>query len=1270
MAKKKSAAKANVQNQAPFIVGIGASAGGLKPLQEFFGSMPQDSGLAFVIVQHLSPEFKSLMGELLSRHTKMACHRVEHGMPLEPDSIYLIPPKKNLAISDDKLFLTDQDLTRGHPVNFPIDIFLNSLASSLGERAVGVILSGTGSDGTRGVRSINEAGGVVLVQDPESAEFDGMPRSVIATGLADYVLPPRELAHAIYDYATNAPGGVIQTAADETPSEVILHKITAIVAREQQIDFSHYRPSTLGRRIERRRVISGCDSAETYVELLEASEEERAALRKDLLINVTAFFRDTEAWTFLEWEIVPRLIAQTKDSDELRIWITACSTGEEAYSLAMLVQEALDTAGRSLDVKIFATDIDGEALQKAAAGVFAEGIIEDVSPQRVARFFKKRGRDYHVIRQLREMMIFAAHNVTRDPPFTRMHLVTCRNLLIYMQPQLQQQVLSTLHFALQVKGVLFLGSAETVGDLQEEFTTLQQKWKMFEKNREVRLPLSMVGGLSPRPLPTSPLAGEAADAGLGLRLESMTAEAFGATLRHQQSICVLVSAKNEVQQVIGDPSLFLRVPEGKSPLDVTKMVSKSLALPLGTALNRARLQNVPVSYSSVKVDDHYVDLLVTHHAGGKTWPEFLMILLKQTGAAVSGTDDEFDPDSQAAQRIGDLEVDLQQTKENLQATIEELETTNEEQQATNQELLASNEELQSTNEELQSVNEELYSVNAEFQSKIGELTGLNNDIDNLLHSTDIGTVFLDKQLRIRKFTPAVTSVIKLVEHDIGRPLDQISYGIEMGHDELLDQVRHVLDSGKHAECEVQSSIGASLLLRIDPYRDEAGRTDGVVLTFVDVSALKRAELQSRLLQTLMHAISTSVDFVTAMERTLSNVCQTFGWDYAEAWLPRSDDGVLECCSTYVASPELEPFREIRGQLQLSANVGLPGRVWSSKEPQWILNLAQEPDLIHHAESAADVGLTAGMSVPIVMPPPRGLKSALGMSILAENAVEVILTFFMRSKPRKRDLKAAVDLLSPVGMQLGTVVHRKRLDMSLREAYEELQLKNQELEQFVHTVSHDLKSPLVTIGGVLGLLKEELHDGRLVEAGEILATGEDTVARMQGLIEDLLKLSRSGRMVSDLQPVELRPVIEELIRSHQAEIDEQHATVELTLDATSVPADRNRLAETLDNLLVNALKYTCDGREPRIEIGSQTADGEVRLFVQDNGPGIEPQQHENIFGLFQQLDATCEGSGVGLAIVRRIMEVHHGRTWVESTPGEGATFWLAFPAQVGEALLMA
>jgi signal transduction histidine kinase len=434
------------------------------------------------------------------------------------------------------------------------------------------------------------------------------------------------------------------------------------------------------------------------------------------------------------------------------------------------------------------------------------------------------------------------------------------------------------------------------------------------------------------------------------------------------------------------------------------------------------------------------------------------------------------------------------------------------------------------------------------------------------------------------------------------------------------------------------------------------------------AALKRAELQSRLLQTLMHTISTSDDFETAMESTLANVCQMFGWDYGEAWIPHGEEVALECCSAYVGNPDLEPFQRLRGQLKLHADTGLPGRVWSSKKPQWVLDLAKEAELVVHADAAAEVGLAAGMSVPVVVPTKGGLKSAFGVPILAENAVEVILTFFMRTKPRKRDLASVVNLLSPVGSQLGAVVQRKRLDTSLREAYEELQQKNNELQQFVHTVSHDLKSPLVTIGGVLGMLREELQEGRLVDAGELIATGEDTVARMQGLIEDLLKLSHLGHVVNDLQDVELRPLIEEVIRAHQLKLDRQRVKVELTLGVPSVPADRSRLAEMLDNLLVNALKHACEVPQPRIEIGSGTADGEVRLFVRDNGPGIDSQQHENIFGLFQQLDATREGSGVGLAIVRRIMEVHHGRAWVESNVGEGATFWLAFPARVDEAVL--
>ena len=420
----------------------------------------------------------------------------------------------------------------------------------------------------------------------------------------------------------------------------------------------------------------------------------------------------------------------------------------------------------------------------------------------------------------------------------------------------------------------------------------------------------------------------------------------------------------------------------------------------------------------------------------------------------------------------------------------------------------------------------------------------------------------------------------------------------------------------------------------------------------DVTQRKRNEIKLRLLQSVTEAIGTSPDFESAMQTALVKICETIGWDYGEAWILNSEQNALERCpGPYVGSERLEPFARASNELTFPPSKGLPDRVWSSREPEWFLDVSSESARkLTRVDMAADVGIRGGFAVPII----------------ANGNVLAVLAFFMTSEPREEDLKLVTGLVHSVALHLGLVVQRKKIDAELQNAYAELKQKNEQMEQFVHTVSHDLKSPLVTIGGMLGMLKEELQEGRLADAGEIIATGEDTVTRMQGLIEDLLKLSRLGRVVSDLQSVELRPLIEGLIRSHQVELEQRRTTVELTLDVSSVLADRNRLAEIFDNLLVNALKYACDGPEPRIEIGSEMADSEVRLFVRDHGRGIDPQQHESIFGLFQQLDATRGGSGLGLAIVRRIMEVHRGRAWVESSIGEGATFWLAFP--VGERVL--
>jgi chemotaxis methyl-accepting protein methylase/signal transduction histidine kinase/chemotaxis response regulator CheB len=850
-----------------FVVGIGASAGGLRALEEFFENMPIDSGATFVVIQHLSPDFKSLMKELLERRTRMAIYRVTDGMVLEPNSIYLIPPGKNLVVENSQLRLFEQEERNRHGLNFPIDIFLESLAKSYAERVIGVILSGTGSDGTNGLRAINEAGGFAMVQDPTTAEFDGMPRTAIATGVVDQIQSPQALAQLIYQLV-RSPIETQQISRSELNSfdSHKLQRIASILAKHEEVDFSHYKTSTLSRRIHRRSLISGSNNLEEYIRLLEVSGEERGNLRHDLLISVTQFFRDSSAWKFLEIDVIPQMIEKAKPGEEMRFWVTACATGEEAYSLAILLDEAMEKLEKQVRVKIFATDIDKEALEKATQGIYAETIANDMTQERLQRYFIRKEQSFQIIRKLREKLLFAPHDLTKDAGFTRMNMISCRNVLIYMQPELQQQVLRNLHFSLGSQGILFLGEAETLGDIEEEFKPLNKKGKIYQKRRDIRLPIPAKGleKISRKLIPQSKPK-DTSDS----RLEPMLNEAFSRFLEEQNTTCLLVDREHKLFHIFNHSVEVLKFSTGRTTRDVTKLVSPHLQLPLTTALHRAQRERRLVAYSGIKIgeenNNRTVSLKVTYHETNKLAGDFFMVAVEEDTRPYQHTGDRFEADTEASQRIMELEYELQQTRENLQAVIEELETTNEEQQATNEELTASNEELQSTNEELHSVNEELYTVNAEYQSKIEELTELNNDMDNLLRSTDIGVVFLDRDLKIRKFTPAATVAINLVEADIGRPLQHITHNLNYG--DLIQLLQQVIEKKEAVEQEVTiAKTGFNLLMRVNPYQQEDGRLDGVVLIFVDIDEIKQVQHQLKQAETALRKVNEELEKRVA-ERT-------------------------------------------------------------------------------------------------------------------------------------------------------------------------------------------------------------------------------------------------------------------------------------------------------------------------------------------------------------------------------------------------------------------
>lgn len=824
-----------------YYIAIGASAGGLEAIEQFITNMPENNNFGIIIIQHLSPDYKSMMAEILSKKTNIPVQKSEDGMLVEKGNIYLIPPRKNLTIIDGKLVLNEPDYSGG--VNFPIDLFLRSLAEDQGEKAIAVILSGTGSDGVRGIRAIKQHGGIIFVQDETTAKFDGMPRSAISTGLVDFVMKPSEMPKQIISIL-KYPVNLIKVEQEKVVTdEEILNKIFSLIRTNHGVDFSHYKPSTITRRLERRMAINKIDDIGDYLNYIYQNPSELSILFKEFLIGVTNFFRDNDVFIKLEQEIIPELLSRIPDS-EIRVWVAGCSTGEEAYSIAMIFKDVMERDGIHKQLKIFATDIDKKALQFAALGAYPESITADVPVNYLSKFFIKQGNQFVINRNIRESIVFAEHNLIKDPPFTNISFISCRNLLIYLKPDTQNKVLRNFHFSLKNTGILLLGNSETIGDLGDIFDMVDPKLKFYTAvgSSKAIFEYSNIDKTTSSPPTKRSItyldrvkyhSSEDTEKMLEVALSKFSPDYFDAM--------VIVNESLDVMYIEGDTNKYFSIPKGKPVIELEKIASRELSLPIVNGVKKCFKSNKRLKYRKIITKRNKKKTLIIDifpFTGYKKDQYCLVVLSDMANNSTQHSDELMTEEipSHIEERLKDMENELQITKENLQATIEELETSNEELQATNEELLASNEELQSTNEELQSTNEELYTVNNELQSKILELTDLQNDLDNLLTSSNIGILMLDGDLKIRKFSPKVKEIFKVMEMDVGRPITHIShYILDV---DPYDMFRNSLDEFMQSEYETKTTHERYYLMRVTPFKGDYSNI-GLVATFIDITQYRK-----------------------------------------------------------------------------------------------------------------------------------------------------------------------------------------------------------------------------------------------------------------------------------------------------------------------------------------------------------------------------------------------------------------------------------------------
>ena len=1320
---KKNNKSNNSKPSTPTIVGIGASAGGLNALKQFFSKVPEDSGLTYVVVVHLSPEHKSMLSELLQPHSKIPVEQVTKTIPMQPNHVYVIPPGSHLNTIDTHLRLSELEEKRSKRA--PIDHFFRTLAKTHDGNSIGIILTGTGSDGALGIKEIKGRNGMIIVQDPNEAEYDGMPQSAIATGMVDFVLPIEKIPEQVMRFAHTKPSIPVVEEIKEVKKDdqQILQKIFAQVRARTGRDFSRYKISTVMRRLQRRMQFYQIANLKDYLDLLRKDATEVKALSDDFLITVTNFFRDKEVFQYLEKTIIPRLFKNKAPDEQIRVWSVGCASGEEAYTLAMLLLEEASRHSASPVIQVFASDLHERSLKMARDGFYPGDIETDVNTERLRKFFTKENGGYRVRKEIREQVIFTPHNLMGDPPFSKLDMIVCRNLLIYLKREVQPDVMELFHYSLLPDGVLVLGTSEHL-DTSDLFRTEHKDFSVYIKRN--------VAGPEPR-LPVFPMAYQRHSQETGTENKH---EPVSYGMLHQRMVehyappSILIGSEYQVLHISEHAGCYLVHPGGEPTHNIFKLIREELRIELRSTLQAAK-DSKKINRSKpvhVKINGNIKHVVLAVKISNEPNRENLALVIfeeQEKNADIKGLIDDKDTDKNEA-TIKEMEAELSITQQRLQAIIEEYETSQEEMKASNEELQSANEELRSTmeeletsKEELQSVNEELTTVNQENRHKVEELSQLSSDLQNLLSSTDIATLFLDREFRILRFTPRLGELFNVRPADRGRPITDLTHRV--GYSNLLEDGNKVLNKLVPIEQEVQDEENNWYICRILPYRSTEDRIEGIVITFIDITSRKRMEDALRKREERLKKMvnvegvgilifnndGTVVDandaFINLFGYSRKDIQSgTLSW---KTFTPREyieeNEKQLDLLNkTDRIGPYEKEYLHKDGtrtwMLFAGATLGdgtfieycidISDRKKAEQQLQESQNhLLETRNLLTMATKASDLGwATWDFQTGDAHWDERGKK------IIGLNDQDTKLEDWLnRIHPDDRNrFENHIEECIAEGKSFNLEYRVVHPDGNIRfvhatGAFEttddgttlrgtglvrditEQKILQQQKDDFMRIAAHELKTPVSVMKGYVNMAENLVRKkGDSQEAG-LLKKVDRQIFRLTRLINDLLDVSKmeAGKIELAQEEFDFDQLVNEVVEEMQYINNHQ---LKLTgMSGKTVRGDRERTGQVITNLITNAAKYSPNAKE--IIVNTSTKGDNVYLKVQDFGMGIAEEDLNRVFERFYRIrndGHKASGLGLGLYISAEIIKRQGGKIWAESEKGNGATFCFSIPVWNG------